>query len=86
MSTVKFPSVQFDCDGMGLQFSRQCLTGYIHHYWVIARSSGVLSRRKKKKPRDWMRETGLRGGRERGGEKRKIERYGLKTIRGDSLR
>lgn len=48
MSTVKFPSVQFDCDGMGLQFSRQCLTGYIHHYWVIARSSGVLSRRKKK--------------------------------------
>lgn len=42
MSTVKFPSVQFGWDGIGLQFSRQCLMGYIHHYWVIAGSFRVL--------------------------------------------
>lgn len=47
MSTVKFPSVQFGCAGIRLQFSRQCLMGYIHHYWVIARSSRVLRQRER---------------------------------------
>lgn len=60
MSTVKFPNVQFACDGIGLQFSRQCLMGYIHHYWVIASSSRVLRQRKRGMVgEEW---TGMKGG------------------------
>lgn len=86
MSTVKFPGVQFDCDGIGLQFSRQCLMGYIHHYWVIARSSRVLRQRErdrewKKRGMSWEEGEGWRVS-ERW-RKRKIKRYGLKTITGE---
>lgn len=80
MSTVKFLSVQFGCDGVGLQFSRQWLMGYIHHYWVIARSSRVLRQRKRGIERGQLGWEGGEGWRARVRE-REMEKEENKEVR-----
>lgn len=82
MSTVKFSSVQFGHDGIGLQFSRQCLMGYIHHYWVIAKSSCVLAGKVRDERERWVEGRIRMESVQEGWRRRKIKRYGLKTITG----
>lgn len=69
MSTVKFSSVQFGHDGIGLQFSRQCLMGYIHHYWLIAKSSCVLAGKVRDERERWVEREDKDGECARGMEK-----------------